>query len=197
MNQLVRSERRLDAPATGTAILLALVVHDYELALKDVDFFRLLELPRHLGERATAARAHLVGFIECVHAFYVCQFRLFARPVAKLWLLLLVGLLRCWTLHSCVFTTLVACLASCSRGSPYDRLCAIYEEVGKEPLTPERAAIPFQRAQKEIPELSSDLALLANVSLAERYELLKTMAREKAGQPNWQCEAIRQWNPPP
>ena len=87
--------------------------------------------------------------------------------------------------------------AGCRRESPYDRLCQIYQEAAAGPMTPERAALPFQRAGREIPELASDLALLAHVSLQERYELLKTMAREKANQDNWECKAMRDWRPPP
>lgn len=81
-------------------------------------------------------------------------------------------------------------------GTPYDRLCRVYEEVQGQPTTPELAARLTAKAEKEIPELSEDLLLLANASADQRYELLRTMAEQKAGQKNWRCEAIRQWYPP-
>lgn len=88
-------------------------------------------------------------------------------------------------------------VTACSRAeSPYDRLCRIYEEASKQPMSEEVAALPFTRAKAEIPELGDDLAALAQVSLSERYELLRSMAREKGHQPDWRCEAIRTWNPP-
>jgi hypothetical protein len=93
-DQLLRAKRGLDTAAARAAILLALVMHDHELALECVDFLRFLELACHLGERAPAARAHFVGVIEFVQTFDVCQLGLLAGAVAGLRLVLLRRCLR-------------------------------------------------------------------------------------------------------
>ena len=94
---------------------------------------------------------------------------------------------------------LAACVFfGCSKsGSPYDRLCRIYERVGDKPMTSELAMETFMKAQKEIPEISEDLwGALANSGLKEWYRILRTVARDEANQPNWQCEVFRKWSLP-
>jgi tagatose-1,6-bisphosphate aldolase len=52
------------------------------------------------------------------------------------------------------------------------------------------------KAEQQIPEISEDLLMIANASVDQRYELLKSMAQQKAGQNDWHCDAIRRWYPP-
>jgi hypothetical protein len=51
------------------------------------------------------------------------------------------------------------------------------------------------KAENQIPELAEDLMMMANASVDKRYELLRSMAQQKAAQADWQCEAIRKWYP--
>jgi hypothetical protein len=97
-----------------------------------------------------------------------------------------------------VFGLLIADMAAgCARSaSPYDKLCRIYEEVEGQPTTPELAMKVMAKAEKELPSLSEDLLTFANASVDQRYELLREMAKQKAGQPDWKCEAIKKWYPP-
>ena len=85
---------------------------------------------------------------------------------------------------------------ACAKQSPYDRLCRLYKEQRGRDSTPELAMALARRVEKEIPEIAADYAFLANVDIGERYEVLKTLARDKAKQPDWQCEEIRKWYPP-
>lgn len=92
---------------------------------------------------------------------------------------------------------LVLAVAACGkRPTPYDRLCRIYEDVRGQSSTPELAMAVAKRVEAEIPEIAGDYGFLANVDVGERYELLQTLAREKAKQRDWQCEEIRKWYPP-
>lgn len=99
-------------------------------------------------------------------------------------------------LSSLTFLAIGLAAACTKSGSSYDRLCKLYEDVQDQPSTPELAAQLTAKAEKEMPELSADLLLLANASEDQRYELLRAMAEQKAGQKDWQCEAIRRWYPP-
>lgn len=92
---------------------------------------------------------------------------------------------------------LIGVVLGCSKsGSQYDQLCRLYQEVEGQPTTPELAMKITARAEKEIPALGEDLMLLANASADQRYELLRMMAQQKAGQADWKCEAIKKWYPP-
>lgn len=87
-------------------------------------------------------------------------------------------------------------LAGCSRGTPYDRLCRIYEDYRGQASTPELAMVVAQRVEKEIPEIVPEYGFLANANVGDRYELLRTLARDKAKQDDWRCDEIRKWYPP-
>lgn len=77
---------------------------------------------------------------------------------------------------------------ACKKSEPsYERFCHLYEEVEGRPMDSMLAMELTQRAEKEIPELAE---LLAGFYLGERYEALKTMAKEQ-GQPGWECKAIQ------
>jgi hypothetical protein len=91
----------------------------------------------------------------------------------------------------------ISVLAGCSKSdSPYDKLCRIYEEERVQTTTLEASMRAFRKAQKDIPEISEDLAALAHVPRADWYELIRKAARDKAHQPDWRCEVIRKWSSP-
>jgi hypothetical protein len=88
-------------------------------------------------------------------------------------------------------------IAGCSKKPPpYDRLCKIYEDAGSLPLTPDAAMRLAERVEKEIPEIYDDFSMMAQADIRQRYELLKTLAREKTHEDNWECAAIRKAYPP-
>ena len=80
--ELRRAERRLDARATPTRVLLALVAHDPEGALDDVDLLGLLVLAGHLAQPAAALGARPVGLIERVDDLDLGELALRARAMA-------------------------------------------------------------------------------------------------------------------
>lgn len=93
--------------------------------------------------------------------------------------------------------SVVVCVVSaCRKSSPYDRLCRLYEEGNGQPQTAELLMQITAKAEKQIPEIADDLLMVANASTDQRYELLRSMAEQKSGQADWQCEAIRKWYPP-
>ena len=80
-----RPERRVDALPAPARVFLALVTHEAEGALDDVDLLRLLVLARHLAEPAAALRAGPVGHVERVDDLDLGQRELGARAMARPW----------------------------------------------------------------------------------------------------------------
>lgn len=72
--------------------------------------------------------------------------------------------------------------------SPYDRLCAIYEEElgGKEAPGPEVFQRLSNRIDYEVPELKEHHGHLANVPKEELYPTLKSLAESETGS-DWEC----------
>lgn len=96
-----------------------------------------------------------------------------------------------------LFFSLLACVgAGCTKSTPYDRLCRLYEEGNGQPQTPELLMKITAKAEQQIPEIAEDLMMVANASVDQRYQLLKSMAQQRSGQADWHCEAIRKWYTP-
>ena len=97
-----------------------------------------------------------------------------------------------------VFLVALAGLAACgAKTSPYDRMCRIYEEYSSERPSDELAVKIAQRVEREIPEIIETYGTVLQNSPPYRYEDFKELARTRANQPNWTCEAFRKFQEAP
>jgi hypothetical protein len=74
---------------------------------------------------------------------------------------------------------------------PYDQLCLVYEEFSTQPLTSERAVELAERIQRELPDVYADYGMFADADYRQRYDLIRTLAREKSTGNTWRCDAVR------
>jgi hypothetical protein len=82
-----------------------------------------------------------------------------------------------------------------TRESSYDRLCRIYEEFDGQPTSSELAVEISKRVGSKLPDLYSDYHVVMTAGSEERYEMFRMLARERAHQDNWSCDAIRRRYP--
>jgi hypothetical protein len=88
-------------------------------------------------------------------------------------------------------------LASCKlSGSPYDRLCTIYEGLGTVADENLDWWALAQRITNEAPEIAEDHQVVMLNEKGRRYELFRQRAIQDWKQPSWQCEAIKKRWPP-
>jgi hypothetical protein len=89
-------------------------------------------------------------------------------------------------------------LTACGgKSSDYDRMCKIYEEYGAEKPSDVLAVKIAQRVEREIPEIYESYGIVLQNSPQYRYEDFKELARTRANQPNWTCEAFRKFHEAP
>ena len=96
----------------------------------------------------------------------------------------------------CVIVETICC-ASCSRTSTsYDRLCRIYEGFDGKPNTSEIAVEISNTVGQTLPDIYADYHVVLSTVSNERYEMFRMLARERANQNDWVCDAIRRRYPP-
>jgi predicted transcriptional regulator len=65
-------------------------------------------------------------------------------------------------------------------------------------MTSERMVELAEKVEREIPEITADFNMLANVDYTQRYDTLKSLARQNTHRDDWECEAVRKvYTPPP
>jgi hypothetical protein len=96
----------------------------------------------------------------------------------------------------CLIVTMI-CFASCSRTSTsYDRLCRVYEDFDGKPDTSEVAVEISKTVGQKVPDIYADYHVVMSSGSNERYEMFRMLARERAKQNDWSCDAIRKRYPP-
>lgn len=107
----------------------------------------------------------------------------------------MISWIRCCSPNLVFITVLV--LSACSTEpvpseSPYDRLCAIYEQElsGHENPGPAKFQMLSNRLDRELPELEDHLHHLAALPREDFYPTLKALAESEQGKP-WECEFLK------
>jgi hypothetical protein len=47
--------------------------------------------------------------------------------------------------------------------------------------------------ERQLPDVYADFGLIANADYTRRYDLFKALARDKAHQADWKCEAVMKY----
>jgi hypothetical protein len=90
-----------------------------------------------------------------------------------------------------VTLSLLTMLGCSKQPSSYDRLCHIYETYLTKPKTSENAVYLAEEVERQLPDVYADFGLIANADYSKRYDLFRALARDKAHQDDWRCEAVR------
>jgi hypothetical protein len=78
----------------------------------------------------------------------------------------------------------------------YDKLCKIYDDVAAQPSSPELFVSIGARVEEELPGILQNYTAVMMSQPADRYDMLRQLARVTSHQDDWQCAAIRARFPP-